>query len=257
MKRLKKVILSRWFVMSAVVAAVGILLFVLLVRNNRLQEQVRKLSTKQSEQQTPSVTPNPTQSQAETASLIKEVGAFVLLPDGETPTIATVTDIERLKSQEFFGRAQNGDMVLVYTSARLAVLYRPSFKKVLTVSTVTIGSASSGMTAPSTTPISTPTPDTRKPNSFLLLNGTAIVGLTKRLETDLKSAYPDAIVVDKDNAKKKTYDRSLLVDMTGKSKVQAEAIAKKLDLDLSELPSVEATSGGQYDFLIIAGSDRK
>lgn len=51
----------------------------------------------------------------------------------ETPTLATVSDVERLRSQVFFKNAENGDKVLIYAQACKAVLYRQSTKKIIAV----------------------------------------------------------------------------------------------------------------------------
>lgn len=72
-------------------------------------------------------------------STIDLVGQLVVLPEGEEPTIATVTDPEILKSQVFFANAQMGDRVLIYTNARKAILYRPSLHKIVEIAPLTIG----------------------------------------------------------------------------------------------------------------------
>lgn len=58
------------------------------------------------------------------------VGKHILLPEGEKPVVANVADVEALKDQPFFRSAQEGDMVLMYTSGRL-ILFRPSIEKVI------------------------------------------------------------------------------------------------------------------------------
>ena len=72
--------------------------------------------------------------QKEAKILTDRIGKFMELPVDEQPTLATVTDQEKLKSQNFFTHAQNGDKLLVYPKARKAILYRPSTKKVIEVS---------------------------------------------------------------------------------------------------------------------------
>ena len=76
----------------------------------------------------------------EVTDLIAEVGALIVLPEGETPTIATVSDPERLKDQPFFAKAKAGDKVLLYSSAKKAYLYDPVAKKLLEVAPLNIGS---------------------------------------------------------------------------------------------------------------------
>lgn len=75
----------------------------------------------------------------ETAALVREVGALILLPEGETPTVATVADIEPLKDQPFFANAKVGDKVLIYTNARRAILYDPVGRRIVEVAPINIG----------------------------------------------------------------------------------------------------------------------
>ncbi len=71
--------------------------------------------------------------QKEVQSLIDEIGKLIMLPEGETPTIATVSNPERLKDQPFFAKAKAGDKVLIYTIARKAFLYDPVAGKLIEV----------------------------------------------------------------------------------------------------------------------------
>jgi|SRR3972149_6748079 len=80
----------------------------------------------------------PAQIQAEADLIVSEVGKLISLPSDETPTIATVTDIEKVKDQPFFKNAQNEDKVLIYTNAKKAILYRPSEKRIIEVGAVNI-----------------------------------------------------------------------------------------------------------------------
>lgn len=77
---------------------------------------------------------------AEAAALVAEVGALIVLPEGETPTVATVTDPERLRDQAFFANAKTGDKVLLYSTARKAYLYDPVAGKLIDVAPLNIGS---------------------------------------------------------------------------------------------------------------------
>lgn len=74
----------------------------------------------------------------EVADLVARVGKLIILPEGETPTIATVNDPEKLKGQPFFAKAKIGDKVLLYQNARKAYLYDPVNNKVLEVAPISL-----------------------------------------------------------------------------------------------------------------------
>jgi hypothetical protein len=75
---------------------------------------------------------------AEAERHIQDVGRLYDLPKDEKPSVATVSDKEKLKDQPFFAKAENGDITLIYSNAKLAILYRPSTKQIINVSSVTI-----------------------------------------------------------------------------------------------------------------------
>jgi hypothetical protein len=75
----------------------------------------------------------------EADALVAKVGKLIKLPEGETPTVATVSDAEALKDQPFFASAVVGDKVLIYTTAKKAVLYSVSLNKILEVAPLNIG----------------------------------------------------------------------------------------------------------------------
>ena len=66
------------------------------------------------------------------------VGKSVTLPQGEMPTIATVTNKNKLYDQAFFHQSQNGDKLLIYPQSGKTILYRPSSGKILDMTTVNI-----------------------------------------------------------------------------------------------------------------------
>jgi|SRR3989338_1229129 len=90
--------------------------------------------------------------QQEVKSLIDKVSRLMVLPEGETPTIATVSEPEKLKDQPFFSKAQKGDKVLIYTNAKKAILYSPSTNKIVDVAPINIGNTSAPATPPATPP---------------------------------------------------------------------------------------------------------
>ena len=73
----------------------------------------------------------------EVRSLVSDVGHHMLLPQNETPTLATVTDMHALEGQLFFRKAQEGDKVLMYLISQQAILYRPSIDRIIEVGPIT------------------------------------------------------------------------------------------------------------------------
>jgi hypothetical protein len=179
--------------------------------------------------------------QKEEDELIRRVGELISLPEGEKPSVATVTDEEKLGDQVFFSNAKEGDKVLIYTNARKVILYRPSENRVVEVGSVNIQEEVEGES-------------TEAQNRFVLLNGTQTAGLTNTMESDLIRVVPEAVIVSKANATNLDYEKSLLVNL-GATSDQAEQMADDLGIELATLPEGERRPE-DADFLIIVGSDR-
>jgi predicted S18 family serine protease len=80
--------------------------------------------------------------QAEVKEVLAKVGKLIELPKGEEPTVATVQDAEQIKSQPFFSKAQNGYRVILYTNARLAILFDEQANKLINVGAINVGTPS-------------------------------------------------------------------------------------------------------------------
>jgi hypothetical protein len=141
----KQPLLNRQRVVGGLVAAgfavVVVLLVGVLQDRNKLQTQVSKLSG------APAVS-----GAQQLGELTKQIGASFQLPAGETPTLATVSDASKVRSQAFFKDTQNGDKVLLYSKAGEAILYRPSTKKIISVAPVNLNGTGSGASSSTTTP---------------------------------------------------------------------------------------------------------
>ncbi len=115
--------------LKGVLVVLGVLTLVLAGSTGMLYKKVRSLSND----------PNKA-AQEENAKIIESVGMLIALPEGEAPTIATVTDAAKLKAEQaFFTRAEEGDKVLIYTQALKAIMYRPSTNKIIEVAPLIIG----------------------------------------------------------------------------------------------------------------------
>lgn len=91
---------------------------------NETKQEVEKLSTVQGQQEL---------SKTQTQQLLGEMRSRIVLPEGEDPVIATITDINLLKDNEFYKDAKNDDRVIVYANAKKAYIYRPSTKTIVNV----------------------------------------------------------------------------------------------------------------------------
>lgn len=76
-------------------------------------------------------------SEAEVRGLVADVSDHMLLPEDETPTLATVTDMHALEGQAFFKNAAEGDKVLMYMRSQKAIIYRPSIDRIIEVGPIT------------------------------------------------------------------------------------------------------------------------
>lgn len=220
---------------------------------------------------------NPLLLEENNQGLIEEIGKLIDLPKDESPTIATVSDVEKLKNQPFFAKAKNGDKVLIYNTAKKAILYDPTGKKILEVGPLvaasptpagSIPAESSSTTTPAptgttpavrgaaTTPTPTPSVTKGKQVKVVLANGTTITGITSVVEKQLKEKATNVQVVDKRNAKKKDYAKTLVINLNSTNSDEATSIAGALEAEVSSLPAGEEkpTEG---DILIIVGEDRK
>ena len=78
--------------------------------------------------------------------VVRKAGHHILLPTGEQPTLATVSDVSKVKGQPFFQNAENGDKVLVFTQARKAYLYRPGKDLIIEVAPLNVDSLQNAAT---------------------------------------------------------------------------------------------------------------
>lgn len=205
----------------------------------------------------------------EIEDLTKEINRSFLLPENETPTLATVTDKEKLADQPFFQKSENGDKVLIYSQSGRAVLYRPSLKKIVDITSVNVNPQTAQNTPPTPAPTTTPgsptipanpnteaaqggaNPDTLK---VALYNGSGKVGVTAVLEKELLGYYPKATITTKETAAA-NYDETLVIDLTGKSPVLTESLSFAIKGKVGTLPEGEQKPEGA-DVLVIVGKNR-
>jgi uncharacterized protein YpmB len=181
----------------------------------------------------------------EVSALVSKVSKNMNLPSDETPTVATVSDVEKLKDQAFFKNVQNGDKLLIYINAKKAIVYRPSSQKIVEFGLVVNDGASANTTSAAKTEIPTPSP-----LSVVIYNGTEESGLSNEIEKKI-SELKDLTVTKKAKAGKSDYTQTMVVDLTGSNGARATEIASSVGGIVSTIP--EGAEKPEADILVIAG----
>lgn len=188
--------------------------------------------------------------QQEAKFITGKIRAFIDIPKDEQPSIATITDIEKLKDQPFFKKAKNGDKLIIYSKIQKAILYRPTENKIVDFTLVDTNQVAGVQTE-------NPTPEAAEalqPVKIALYNGTGKEGLTNIAEQQLKSQNAAFKIIAKANAAKKDYQKTLIVDVSGKRADQANALAQALNGEIASLPSDEKRPN-DADMLVILGNN--
>lgn len=221
----------------------------LVYRNVSLEQKIADLAKKT------------TDNSSEIPQLVKEVSALIKLPENETPSVATVTDVDKVKEQPFFSQSQNGDKVLIYSQAKKAILYRPSEKRLVDVAPINIPDTSSQnaqvvaspeVAGAATKVASTPVASVSATLRVALYNGTNTVGLTGTIENYVKGRDPQFVFPIKENAQKKNYDTTTVVDVSGQNEERVANLANLLQGSVGELPEGEPRPDN-VDVIVILG----
>jgi hypothetical protein len=197
------------------------------------------------------------ESAQEIEDLTTTIGEFIELPTNETPTLATVTDREKLADQTFFLKAENGDKVLIYSNSGRAILYRPSSKKVIDMTTVNVAKTDTAAPEEAPTPEAPKTEETpaESASSVTLYNGSTTVGATTGIEQKITEEFESLKVAAKGSAKKKDYEGILVVDIAGKYSTDAQKLATLLGGTVGDLPEGEVQP--ETDLAVIIGGGQK
>lgn len=187
------------------------------------------------------------EAQKQTADYVSKISKLMELPKDETPTVATISDKEKLKDQPFFKTAENGDVLLAYTKAMQAVLYRPATNKIINVAPISINQ-------PEATAPVVPGSQTAGVAASLRIayfNGTGTGGLSGLAQKSVQEKYPSFQTATLANASRKDYKGTLVVDLSGIHNKEAGDLARLLGGTIGTLPDGE--NRPDADILIISG----
>lgn len=217
----------------------------------------------------------------ELSDVVEKVSRIVELPEGENPTLATVSDVSKLSGQKFFEKAQNGDKVLIYTQASIAYLFRPMTGKVINVSQLDVkndtaqedlqtndqsvpeqissettgqsvaGDKTEELSLESET-IETSPDEKSSIVKIALYNGSVKVGVTNSFENEIVSKFENIEVVMKEKAAKNDYQGNFVVDLSGKNSELAQKLIDTFNGVIGALPDGEIKP--EADILVIVGS---
>ncbi|MEI8344338.1 MAG: LytR C-terminal domain-containing protein [Candidatus Moraniibacteriota bacterium] len=208
------------------------------------------------------------------------INTFMDLPTDEVPVLATVTDIEKIKDQKFFSKAQNGDSVLIYAKNKKAILYRWPTNKLIEVSNVTGTDeatkpvATAVVASQATTQlqdvqiqnqpdsaVAAPAPDSQASAEnqaaneikarVTVFNGSKTNGLAKKLADSITMAIPNVEIGATANAKG-NYSKTLVIDFSGVHSELATQIAQAVGGEIGQLPAGETKP--EADILVIGGA---
>ncbi|MBI3331876.1 hypothetical protein HYZ99_02850 [Candidatus Peregrinibacteria bacterium] len=125
------------FTAVLVVALIG-LVFLLDMKRREAEARLAELSLQLGEDD-----PNAEQNREQAKRIIDQVSQLIALPDDVEPTVASIVDVEVLRSRNaFYNKAENGDYLLVTTDR--AILYDPDADIILDVAPVQIQPAAEG-----------------------------------------------------------------------------------------------------------------
>lgn len=177
----------------------------------------------------------------ENTALVSKIGELITLPEGEDPTIATITDVERLREQDFFNKAENDDKILIYTQVeQRAILYRPSINKVIEVAPVNIGETEGQV----------------QTLSVAIYNGTRTEEVNDLVENEIVQNAAGFEVILKTDAQR-NHNETLVVDLSGDQDEAAEELAEVLNAIVAILPAGEDRPETETDLLVIVGTDKE
>lgn len=176
-----------------------------------------------------------------TKRIIAKVGKLYALPSGETPTIAQVQEKEKLKDQAFFKDAHDGDYILIYTKAKVALIYREADNKIINVGPIALSEGNDG------------TQSVANKVSVKVINGTNKDGRAQAVADELSSKLADKVTVSGEygNAKARTVIKTTVVAINPDKTAQAQEIADALGGQVGQLPAGETKPDA--DILVIAG----
>lgn len=196
----------------------------------------------------------------ELAAAVAGVSKLIILPQGDEPVLATVTDAKTLIAQQaFFAGSENGDQLLLFPRNLKAVLWSPSRNVIVNVGPIQQQqSASADQQPASNSPQPTAGANTAVQNTILTVeirNGTGKTGYASTVADQIRANGGYSVVKVAD-AVKKDYPKTVIFDRANsdKNKQLLNALSAALKGNLvTTLPNGEKST--EADVLVILGGN--
>jgi len=199
----------------------------------------------------------------ELAAAVEAVSGLMILPEGDEPVLATVTDAKTLTAQQaFFAGAVNGDQLLLFPHNLKAVIYSPSRKMIVNVGPIQQQPAvAAGDSQP---PISNSRTNSNNqiPNDLNktvltveIRNGTGKTGLAEQTAQEI-GKNGKFNVVNVTDAQKKNYSKTMLYTKTEDAEkllLASELTSSIGATAISKMPAGEKSTDA--DALVILGGE--
>lgn len=200
--------------------------------------------------------------QKELKAAISAVSKHMILPEGDEPVLATVTDAEAIiKQQAFFTGAVNGDQLLLFPRNLKAVIFSPSRNKIINAGPIEqqLQAAANDQISNTKSQINSndQNPNSQTSSAILTVevrNGTGKTGYASTAAEQIRASDGYSIVKVTDAAGK-DYKKTIVVARAAADaqKPMVYSLAAILGADVvSELPSGEKNT--EADALIILGN---
>lgn len=182
---------------------------------------------------------------AQEVKLLDKIQTLAIVPFDETPTLVSVADAANLKLDPIFANTQNGDVLVVYQQARLAILYRPTVEKLVNMANISGGEAKGVAVAPKEVTSSTSAVLKPKIAIYFATDSAQLrVDTRKMIATQLRGAQ-----IVKEVFTRGDYENNIVNDVNGSQQEATDALIRALNATKGEIPSTEQNI--QADIAII------
>lgn len=188
------------------------------------------------------------EAQKQSDTLIAAVGKLIDLPSDEQPSVVTIVDTTKLSDQAFFKKALNGDVLFAYINNKEAILYRPSWNKIIQVAAINVSAPVDATVSTDTAAVAS-APATQVTVAYE--NGSTTVGLSSTAEKLISSKLSNLKTTSITTAAKTDYVGTIVVDVSGRHASEAMEVAKLLGGTVASLPAGETVPNA--DLLVISG----